>query len=319
MLSFVIPAYNSARTIRGCVRSLLDQDLNGIEREIIVVDNGSIDSTCGLLENLPVRLVHENVPGAAAARNRGIAEAKGDLIALVDSDCELPRDWSRRAIDLLDHHKDACAVGGPGKMPPTNVLARCMNGLHYGIHTNASLRSVRSLATMDALYVGSILRKYPFDPECYWAEDAEMNSRIVEAGHRLIFDPRLEVTHHHPVTLGGILRKWYEYGIQYPVPYLKRRRLLFDPGLIPRLAYIPTLALLLIAGTIMPPVLFAALGVFLALPLTYLVLGWKAVRGKDRLIFPAIHTSKQWAQMIGMLAGLIRPSLRVRRSPVQAP
>jgi len=314
MLSFVVPAYNSARTIENCLRSILDQRLDGIETEIIVVDNGSKDATGDLVARMPaVQLVHESVPGAAAARNRGIAEARGDLIALVDSDCEIPSGWSRRALDLLKSHPEVCGVGGPGRMPPDSILARCMNGLHYGLNSNTSRCYVRSLATMDALYVGSVLRDYPFDPNCYWGEDADMNLRLIAAGYKLLFDPSLAVTHHHPISLGGILHKWYEYGIQYPVPYLKKKRFLFDPGFLPRVAYLPLLLLLLVASLFNPIARYLALAVLISLPAVYSFLGLKAVRGLDRLAFPLIHSLKQWAHMIGMLVGLLLPSQRVRR------
>jgi glycosyltransferase involved in cell wall biosynthesis len=318
VLSFIVPMYNSSRTIEDCLRSILSQDLNGIESEVIVVDNGSTDSTCDLVGRMPVRLIHEAIPGAAAARNRGISEARGEVIALIDSDCEIPPDWTRRALELLSTNHGVCGVGGPGRMPARGVLARCMNGLHYGITSGAAQRYVRSLATMDAMYLGDVLRKHPFDTDCYWAEDADMNLRLVAAGHKLLFDPRLAVLHHHPMDLRGILRKWYEYGIQYPVPYLKQRRLRLDPGFLSRVLYLPSLLglILLSAVKVLPwPLPLAAL---LSLPLVYFVIGLKAVRGFDRLVFPLIHTSKQWAHMIGLLVGLLSPSRRVRRPQERA-
>ena len=314
MLSFVVPAYNAERTLERCLASIFAQDLDAqtTAMEVLVVDNNSSDSTRETALRFPVRLLSEPRPGAAAARNRGIAESKGERIALVDSDCEIPRDWARRALRAMAE-EGASAVGGPGRLPPETRLARCLNGLHYGRPLEGKRRFVRSLATMDAIYEGSVLRQNMFDTAYYWAEDAELNLRLVEAGHRLLFDPNLTVIHHHPTTLAGILRKWYEYGLQYPAPYLRRGRILSDPGFLPRLSYIPFLLVVLVLGSLHPVLWIAAVAFFLVLPLAYFLLGLRVVHGFDRLLFPLLHTLKQWAQMLGMLVGTLVPSQRNRR------
>jgi len=97
------------------------------------------------------------------------------------------------------------------------------------------------------------------------------------------------------------------------LPYSRRGRLLADPGFLPRLLYLPLLAGLVALGAVFPFVLLLAAGWFLLLPAAYAVVGWRAVRGADRLVFPWLHTAKQWAQMKGMLAGILFPFLRARR------
>ncbi len=320
LVSFIVPAYDAERTLDRCLRSILAQDLplRGIGMEVIVVDNGSRDATSAIARSHPVRLLDEPTPGPAAARNRGIEEARGDRIALIDSDCEIPPDWAARALAILEEHDGVCAVGGPGRLPEDSVLARCMNGLHYGVRPSGPGRFVRSLATMNGMYLGAVLRKHRFDTSYFMAEDPELNLRLIEAGYRLLFDPALAVVHHHPTSLRGILRKWYEYGIQYPLPYLRRRRPLADPGFLPRILYIPALAALVVASLFYHMVWIGAAAWILALPAAYFLLGLRAVRGVDRLVFPLFHTAKQWAQMIGMLVGVAAPAHRVRRREARA-
>ncbi len=87
MISAVIPAYNRARTIGRAIDSILAQ--RQAVDEIIVVDDASADDLPSALESYgdAVRLVrHEKNQGASAARNTGIEEARGDLIAFLDSD-----------------------------------------------------------------------------------------------------------------------------------------------------------------------------------------------------------------------------------------
>lgn len=86
LISVVIPAYNSGVTIASTIRSVLLQTCNDFE--IIVVDDGSKDNTvtCAKALGERVRVVCQDNRGAAAARNRGLAEAKGDYVAFLDSD-----------------------------------------------------------------------------------------------------------------------------------------------------------------------------------------------------------------------------------------
>ena len=86
LVSIVIPAYNRAHLIGETLRSALDQTYRPIE--IIVVDDGSADDTRRVAESFGplVRCVRQANAGVAAARNRGFAEARGEFVALLDSD-----------------------------------------------------------------------------------------------------------------------------------------------------------------------------------------------------------------------------------------
>jgi O-antigen biosynthesis protein len=89
LVSVVIPTYNRMGTIRRAIASVLAQDYAPLE--LIVVDDGSTDETCALVEAIAddrIRLVRQPNGGVGAARNRGINEARGGLIAFCDSDDE---------------------------------------------------------------------------------------------------------------------------------------------------------------------------------------------------------------------------------------
>ena len=91
-ISVIIPVYNRAATIRRAVDSVLSQTVKAYE--IIVVDDGSTDETPQILNSYGdlISIITQENQGVSAARNRGINRAKGDWIALLDSDDEwLPK------------------------------------------------------------------------------------------------------------------------------------------------------------------------------------------------------------------------------------
>lgn len=87
MISVIIPAYNAAGFIEAALQSVADQGRNDIE--VIVVDDASTDDTVRVVENSvsSVRLLQQSANGGpAAARNRGMEEARGEWIAFLDAD-----------------------------------------------------------------------------------------------------------------------------------------------------------------------------------------------------------------------------------------
>lgn len=93
-ISVVVPFYNSERYISECIESLLSQKYPMENYEIIMVDNNSTDASADIVRRYSqVKLVSEKRQGAYAARNRGLKEARGEVIAFTDPDCVPSSDW----------------------------------------------------------------------------------------------------------------------------------------------------------------------------------------------------------------------------------
>lgn len=94
IMSIIIPCYNSDRFINNTIKMLLCQDLS--DCELILVDDGSIDSTLQVLQKYEssdsnVRVISQLNQGVSAARNTGMLAARGKYIYFLDSDDTLLR------------------------------------------------------------------------------------------------------------------------------------------------------------------------------------------------------------------------------------
>jgi len=111
-VSVVVPVWNDAERLAGCLRSLEKQTYPAHLYEVIVVDNGSTDSVSGVVASCAnARVVIEQRAGSYAARNTGVREAVGEVIAFTDSDCLPAPDWIERAIVHLINNRGTVVAG----------------------------------------------------------------------------------------------------------------------------------------------------------------------------------------------------------------
>lgn len=117
LVSILIPAYNSEKWIRECIESALAQTWR--RKEIIIVDDGSRDSTLAIAQSFASRSVHvttQENSGASAARNHALSLAQGDYIQWLDADDLLAHDkiaeqFAGRAIGRDDRTIFSCSWG----------------------------------------------------------------------------------------------------------------------------------------------------------------------------------------------------------------
>lgn len=128
-VSVIIPAYNCGPLVTKALESVRRQTYQDFE--VIVVDDGSSDDTWRVLQDAAagwdkVRAIHAEHKGLAAARNRAIAEMKGQYIALLDADDLWQPDKLHRCMEFLDSHPDLSIVYTP--MAPFKTEGRIMPG-----------------------------------------------------------------------------------------------------------------------------------------------------------------------------------------------
>src|SRR5688500_4023597 len=134
LASVIIPTYNRAHIVADTIRSVLEQTYRPLE--VIVIDDGSSDDTRRIVEGFgtPVRYFHQPNAGVSAARNHGFRRARGEFIALLDSD-DRWHPWKlARQVDVLRRHPevgmvwtDMSAVNDKGE-----VIHRAYLRMFYG-------------------------------------------------------------------------------------------------------------------------------------------------------------------------------------------
>ncbi|MBA7514948.1 Undecaprenyl-phosphate 4-deoxy-4-formamido-L-arabinose transferase [subsurface metagenome] len=97
-ISVIVPVYNEEKNIRSLIERLLDLNFPRNKYEVIVVDNNSKDNTSEIIKEFQVIYLCETKQSSYAARNKGIKESKGNILAFIDGDCIPDKDWLKNAI-----------------------------------------------------------------------------------------------------------------------------------------------------------------------------------------------------------------------------
>ncbi len=114
MISVIIPLFNKEREIVRSLQSVLNQSFSHFE--IVVIDDGSTDHSVKRVEQIDdprIKIIRQTNAGVAAARNRGVAEARYDWVALLDADDEWREDFLTQMFDLIQRYPQ-CAVHACG-------------------------------------------------------------------------------------------------------------------------------------------------------------------------------------------------------------
>ena len=224
-VSVVVCSYNGAATLDECLQSLTCLDYP--DYEVLLVDDGSTDNTPAIAARYPmVRYIRQRNLGLSAARNTGMREASGNVIAYTDSDCVADPTWLLYLIASMQDQKVE-AIGGPNVPPPSdNWIAKCVAASPGGpSHVMLDDRLAEHVPGCNMAFDRATLMKLGgFDPQFRAAgDDVDICWRFLDAGCRIGYAASALVWHHRRNTVRAYLKQQKGYGVSEAMLHGKHR------------------------------------------------------------------------------------------------
>lgn len=220
-VSVVVPVYNGEKDISLCLEFLLSLNYPKNKFEIIVVDNNSTDRTTEIVRQFPVKLLEEKqIQSSYAARNKGIREAKGELIAFTDADCIVDKNWLRELVERGFGNNLEKETGGCGgkilSYKPQTIVEKYYENRKLYSQKNQILGkydSFPSLITCNAIYRKKVFEELGlFDTSFISGGDKDFSWRVSLAGYKILYVPSAIVYHRHRGTFLKMCRQFFIYG-----------------------------------------------------------------------------------------------------------
>src|SRR5260370_4071555 len=221
LASVIIPNYNYARVLRQCLRAVQAQTYQPIE--IVLVDDCSTDDSVAVAESLGVRVISPpSNGGVCAARNLGVAHARGEILFFLDSDVALDPGAVAKAVEVLRSGPRIGAVCGIYDTVPLtrDSLVKEYRNLfrHYWMKTNGE-NSVSGFLNCAIIAVPAAVwaEVGPWDPQLIHSEGLLVIERLTER-YEVRLDSAIRGRHDDDATLGIALRKVFTRTHQH-VPF----------------------------------------------------------------------------------------------------
>ncbi len=223
-ISVVVPAYNEERTITKCVQSL--QNLDYSNYEIIIVDDGSTDSTYRLAsqaEASNLLVLHQENRGKSQALNFGIQYSTGEIIITVDADTTLDRQALARLAERFAVNRQVGAVAGNVKVNPEPKIINGLQSAEYATGINL-VRKSQSVFGCVMIVPGPIaalrkeaIQKAGLFSNDTFAEDFDLTLNILKSGYKIQYEEASLAYTDAPKNVEDMIkqrRRWYRGMIQ---------------------------------------------------------------------------------------------------------
>lgn len=209
-LSVIVPVYNSARELEQCLAALAASDFS--DREVIVVDDGSTEPVAPLAGKHGFKCFRIDGPkGPASARNAGARAARGQYVVFIDADVRVHTDTLARFARTFEVRSEiAAAIGSYDNCPPEpNFISQYKNLFHHYVHQRNAGHATTFWSGCGAMRRELFLSFGGFDEQRYRRpaiEDIELGTWLTAAGHLIVLDDNIKVTHLKRWTLWTMIK-----------------------------------------------------------------------------------------------------------------
>jgi glycosyltransferase involved in cell wall biosynthesis len=321
-ISIVIPFYNAERTLEKVIEACLSQDYPKHSLEVILVDDGSVDSSSAIAKryvNHSLRYIYQENGGPAKARNTGWKASSGEIICFTDADCVPEKRWVSKLAASYSSQKIGGVGGSYEIMNGDTLLSACIHEEIRERHLRMP-KVVNYLGSFNLSYRRRVLEEVGgFDESFRQAsgEDNDLAYRVIQKGYTLIFNEEIKVGHYYPESLIKYLKHQLVHGYWRVKLHRKHPKMLKGDVYSGVFDYIqPPLflaTLLLLPFVFITPlnVLFLFLvfsGLLLQLPFSLRIIA--RIHKKRYLLLIPITFLRGFFRSLGMFLGVVRFSLR---------
>ncbi|MDH6629204.1 cellulose synthase/poly-beta-1,6-N-acetylglucosamine synthase-like glycosyltransferase/peptidoglycan/xylan/chitin deacetylase (PgdA/CDA1 family) [Streptomyces sp. LBL] len=261
-VSVLVPAYNEAKCIEDTVRSLIAGDH---PIEVIVIDDGSSDGTARIVENLAlpgVRVVRQLNAGKPAALNRGVANARYDLVVMMDGDTVFEPSTVRELVQPFGDHRVG-AVAGNAKVGNKDTLIGAWQHIEYVMGFNLDRRMYDVLQCMPTIpgAVGAFrrtaLERVGGMSDDTLAEDTDITMAIHRDGWRVVYAENARAWTEAPESVQQLWSQRYRWSYGTMQAIWKHRGALFDRGPSGRFGRVglPLVSLFMVLAPLLAPLI----------------------------------------------------------------
>lgn len=217
-ISVIIPVYNDPVGLKDTLHSIVLQEYQG-DFEVIVADNGSTDNTLDVVDKyrddypeLIKVVIEDSLQSSYAARNKGLEVARGSIIAFIDADMSVEKDWLSRISDSLENNNAdylGCGVEIHSDDDSIFALYNKIEGFPVEEYINN-----RHFAPTCCLIVRKSVFDHlgAFDPNLISSGDYEFGNRVYNAGYKLDYDSKIVMKHPARTTFKQIIKKSFRIG-----------------------------------------------------------------------------------------------------------
>ncbi|MFD7298741.1 glycosyltransferase [Streptomyces sp. NPDC059897] len=261
-VSVLVPAYNEAKCIENTVRSLA---LSEHPIEVVVIDDGSTDGTARIVENmrLPgVRVVRQHNAGKPAALNRGLANARFDIVVMMDGDTVFEPATVRELVQPFGD-PNVGAVAGNAKVGNRDSLIGAWQHIEYVMGFNLDRRMYDVLRCMPTIpgavgaFRRSALERVGGMSDDTLAEDTDVTMALHRDGWRVVYAEKARAWTEAPETVQQLWSQRYRWSYGTMQAIWKHRRAVVDKGPSGRFGRVglPLVSLFMVLAPLLAPLI----------------------------------------------------------------
>lgn len=221
-ISIIIPTCNRKDKLKKCLNSIFIQDYSKDKVEIVVVDDRQDDEVKEVVEALSkqnsfcVKYFSQNCKGPAKARNLGVKNSVGDIVAFIDDDCIADKDWIKLMISMHRENLEVGVVGGHTYCDNQKISLLASQFLsNCSIETEIEgKKELIFFPTCNVSLKRCILNKFQFDEDFLFpgGEDLDFFWRLFKSGIKSIWYKDIKVMHCREDNLHSFMKQAYLYG-----------------------------------------------------------------------------------------------------------